>query len=109
MLVFENDQALKDYLCDTVFGDWQMWHVDNNMTFSPFADIRIPQTINRLSVEDITKNSVSGLIQRDIIKRFKPELLSLVSDYKNSKDVWANFKQNFANITLDPKVRVKIR
>lgn len=109
MLVFENDQELKDYLYGTIFGDWQMWHVDNNMTFSPFADIRIPQTISRLSVEDINKNSVSGLIQRDIIKRFKPELLSLVSDYKNSKDTWGNFRQNFKNITLDPQVRVKIR
>ena len=109
MLVFENDQELKDYLYGTIFGDWQMWHVDNNMTFSPFADIRIPKTMSRLSIEDITKNSVSGLIQREIIKRFKPELLSLVSEYKNSKDTYGNFRQNFKNITLDPHVRVKIR
>jgi hypothetical protein len=109
MLVFENDQELKDYLYGTIFGDWQMWHVDNNMAFSPFADIRIPKTMSRLSIEDITKNSVSGLIQREIIKRFKPELLSLVSEYKNSKDTWGNFRQNFASITLDPLVRVNIR
>jgi hypothetical protein len=110
MLVFDNDQELKDYLAYcTIFHDYQMWHVDNNMTFSPFADYRITQTINRLSVEDITKNSVSGLIQREIIKRFKPELLSLVSEYKNSKDTYANFRQNFANVTLDPQVRVKLR
>ena len=108
MMRFQNDQALKEYLYSTIFYDTQMWHIDNTMTFSPFADIRIPQTVYRMSVTDIARNSVTGMIQRNIINRFKPELLSLVSDYKNSGDVWKNFRDNFSNITLDPKVVIEV-
>ena len=108
-LVFKDDMELKDYLHGTIFNDYQMWHIDDNMTFSPFADFRITQTSYRMSIADITANCKNGDVQRNIIKRFKPEFLSLVSDYKNSKDTWGNFRQNFKNITLDPQVRVKIR
>ena len=86
-----------------------MWHIDNSMTFSPFADIRITRISYRMSISDMILNCKNGDVQRNIIRRFKPELLSLVSDYKNSGDVWANFRQNFPNIQLDPKTKVNIR
>jgi hypothetical protein len=106
MLKFENDIELKQYLFNTIFYDHQMWHLDNNIVFSPFFDIRIPQVMNRLSVEDLTKNCVSGVIQRNIIKRFCPELLPLLSDFKNEKAVWANFRKNIGS--LDPELAGKI-
>jgi len=109
MLSFNSEQELKDSLWHTIFYDHQMWHIDNNMTFSPFADIRIPQTIYRMSVEDITINSTTGIIQRNIINRFRPDFLSLVSDYKNSKDIWKNFRENFSSIVLDPSVKINLR
>jgi len=106
MLKFENDNELKQYLFGTIFYDHQMWHLDNNIVFSPFFDVRIPQAMNRLSIEDLTKNCVSGVIQRNIIKRFCPELLLLLSDYKNEKAVWANFRKNIGS--LDPELIAKI-
>lgn len=105
-LVFANEDELRAYLFDTIFRDYQMWHIDNNMMFSPFADIRITETVHRMSLDDIIENSRNGTIQRNIIKRFKPELLGLVSDFKNEKGVWNNFKQNFDAIPFDQKTTV---
>jgi hypothetical protein len=109
MMQFENEEALKQYLYSTIFYDHQNWHIDNNMTFSPFADIRIPQTIHRMSVEDITLNCTTGLVQRKIVERFNPQLLSLLSDYKNEKDIWGNFNKNWSSVTLDPTVKINLR
>lgn len=100
-LVFHDEYALKLFLFETVFYDFQMWGIDNNLHFSPFYDIRIPYIMARLSVEDLTINAVTGDIQRRIIQKHKPELMDLLSDYKNEKDVWGNFRQNF-----DEKVHV---
>ena len=102
MLEFSNDAELKRFLWSTIWYDHQMWHLDNNMMFSPFADIRIPCVMDCLKVSDIALNSVTGAIQRKIIERFKPELLAILSDYKNAKDIWGNFRANF-NESLIPE------
>lgn len=109
MTVYQDEKELKDFLYGTIYYDHQMWHLDNNLTFSPFFDIRIPNTMMRLSIEDITKNCTTGIIQRKIVERFNPQFLSLLSDYKNEKDVWGNFKKNWANIKLDPSVKINLR
>lgn len=108
-LVFDSEAHLKKYLYDTVHYDCQMWHLDNNMYFSPLFDIRIPLIMSGLSVEDLTKNCVNGIIQRNIIKRFRPDLLSTLSKYKNEKDVWENFRNHFPSIKHDPKIKLNIR
>ncbi len=95
MLEFADDEDLKKFLWSTIWYDHQMWHLDNNLTFSPFADIRIPELVNRMSVEDITHNCITGQIQRNIVERFRPDLMCLLSNYKNEKGVWLNFKKNF--------------
>jgi hypothetical protein len=79
------------------------------MTFSPFFDIRITDTMMQLSIDDITKNSTNGIIQKKIVKRFNPQLLLILSDYKNEKSVFANFRKNFNLIKLDPCVKINIR
>jgi hypothetical protein len=86
---------LKEHLWNTIWYDHQMWHLDNNMFFCPFADLRIPEIALKLSVEDLIKFGVNGDIQRHIINRFAPERLPLLSTYKNTGKVWHNFKQHF--------------
>jgi hypothetical protein len=86
---------LKEHLWNTIWYDHQMWHLDNNMYFCPFADLRIPEIALKLSVDDLIKFGVNGDIQRHIINRFAPERLPLISKYKNTGDVWYNFKKHF--------------
>jgi hypothetical protein len=109
MLEFSDDDDLKKFLWSTIWFDHQMWHLDNNLMFSPFADIRIPELVNRMSVSDITHNCVTGQIQRNIVERFRPDLLSLLSDYKNEKDIWKNFKENFNESMIHPDTKIIYR
>lgn len=105
-LEFSNQSDLKRFLWSTIWYDHQMWHLDNNMMFCPFADIRIPSIMNKVSIEDLALACTTGMIQRKIIERFKPELLSLLSDYKNEKDVWANFRANFNESMVHPNTKI---
>lgn len=109
MLEFSDELDFKKFLWSTIWYDHQMWHLDNNMMFSPFADIRIPMIMNKLSIEDLAKNAVSGIIQRKIIERFRPDLLPLLSDYKNEKDIWKNFKANFNESMIHPNTKLIYR
>jgi len=109
MLEFSNDDELKRFLWSTIWYDHQMWHLDNNLMFSPFADIRIPELVNRMSVSDITKNAVSGEIQKNIVKRFRPDLYALLADYKNEKNIWKNFRENFTETMIHPDTKLIYR
>jgi len=109
MLHFKDEQELKKYLYNTIFVDYQMWHFDNNLTFSPFFDIRITDTMMKLSIDDITINAMNGTIQKNIVERFNSPLLLILSDYKNEKSVFGNFRKNFNSIKLDDSVRINLR
>lgn len=88
-------------LCnESVFYDNQMWHIDHNYHFSPFYDLRITEVVNRLSLEDIITNALNAVIQKNIIKMNRPDFLLILSDFKNSKNIWKNYNQNFKNINL---------
>ena len=109
MLTFDDDLALKKYLYKTIFVDYQMWHFDNNLTFNPFFDIRITDVMMQLSINDITFNAMNGIIQKLIVHRFNPQLISILSEYKNEKKVFDKFRRNFGSIKLDSKVTLNIR
>jgi hypothetical protein len=109
MLTFTDDGDLKKYLYNTIFVDHQMWHFDNNLTFNPFFDIRITDVMMKLSIDDIIINAINGTIQKNIVKRFNPQLLSILSDYKNEKSVFGNFRKNFSSIKLHDNVKVNLR
>ena len=102
----EDEQALRKYLWDSIWYDHQMWHLDNNMFFCPFADIRIPEVAMKLSIDDMVRICVNGDIQRNIVERFKPGALSLLSDYKNEGKIWANFRKNFTESMIHPETNL---
>lgn len=108
-LTFSDENDLKKYLWSTIFYDFQYWHLDNNYGFSPFYDIRIPQIMLGLSVKDLISNAVDVKIQKEIVKKYKPEILPLLSTYKNEKDIWGNFRKNWDSLVLDTKTKINLR
>lgn len=97
---FHNEQDVLDWCNGSVFYDHQMWHIDNNYHFSPFNDLRITEIVNQLSLDDIVSNSLNALIQKNIIEYNRPDFISLLSNYKNEKDIWGNYRKNFKQIIL---------
>lgn len=106
--VFDDVLKLKKYCFDSIKYDHQMWHMDNNFFVSPFFDSRIAKICHRLSLEDICKNAVNGIIQRNIIKKFRPEFLSLLSNYKNAGNLYTNFNKNWSKIKLSSQTTINI-
>jgi hypothetical protein len=102
------EKELKDWCYKSIYGDHQGWHLDNNFQFSPFFDSRITDIVYRLPLDDIILNLRTGYIQRKILERFRPDFLSIISDYKNSDAVYANFRDNWNNIKLSNNVSVRI-
>jgi hypothetical protein len=102
--VFDNLYQVMDWCNTSVFHDNQMWHIDNNYHFSPFYDIRITQVVNQLSLDDIIQNALTAIIQKNIIQSNRPDFISLLSDYKNEGNIWANFNKNFDKIYLRPEI-----
>ena len=49
------------------------------------------------------------IVNNEDVKRFNPDLLKLVSDYKNSQRVYKNFRDNWSKVKLDPNVKVLIQ
>jgi len=97
---FVDEQDVFDWCNQSIFNDYQMWHIDNNYHFSPFNDIRITEIVNQLSLDDIVHNALNATIQKNIIKYNRPDFLTLLSDYKNEGNIWSNYKKNFSKITL---------
>ena len=109
MLTFTDENDLRKYLWSTLWYDHQMWHIDNNLFFSPFFDIRVPNTVFKMSIDDIYLNAVEGTLQKMIISRCKPELLTTVSTYKNEGELWQNFDENFSSQWFSPETKIIIR
>lgn len=106
---FSDEKSVKDWCFSSIAGDYQMWHIDNNFHFSPFFDDRITEVMYNLSVSDILLNLRHGIIQKKIIQNVRPEFLQLLSTYKNSKDVFSNFRKNWKDIKLSPNTIVDLR
>jgi len=105
---FTSEKECKDYCFNSIFHDYQMWHIDNNFHLSPFYDIRISAICYRLSLEDLVKNTANGILQRKIIEKYNPQLLSLLADYKNEGHIYKNFLKNWNKIKLNESTCINI-
>jgi hypothetical protein len=101
---FETEEETLNSCNQSIFYDHQMWHIDNNFHISPFFDSRITEIINQLSLDDIIKNALDASIQKNIIKYNKSEFLQILSDYKNSQNIWTNYHKNFNKILLKSSI-----
>jgi hypothetical protein len=102
---FTTEKEVLDWCNNSIFYDHQMWHIDNNYHFSPFFDIKITEVMNGLSLDDISFNAFDATIQKNIIKLNRPDFLQILSDYKNERNIWANYNKNFKKIVLRDKIK----
>lgn len=107
--VFSTELEFKKWSYQTLTSDNQMWHLDNTFHFSPLSDTRITDIIYRLSINDMLENFKNGIIQKKVIEQLRPDFLLLLSDYKNSKDIFSNFKKNWNKVRLNPRTKITIR
>jgi hypothetical protein len=74
--------------------DFQMWHLDEHVHYSPYFDIRIYSIMRKLSVDDILQHGITACIQRKIIALVNPKFNLLLSDQKNTEFNFVNYSKN---------------
>ena len=82
-------QSLEDVYTDIVNrnkNDYQHWHLENTMTFTPFKDTSITETILQSSVEQLISNAQDATIQNKLIEKLDPRKLKFRSKWKNYTD-----------------------
>ena len=67
-------------------NDYQHWHLENTMTFTPFKDTSITETILQSSVEQLISNAQDATIQNKLIEKLDPRKLKFRSKWKNYTD-----------------------
>lgn len=82
-----NDDVFHSVL-DMNINDHQHWHLDRTLTFTPFKDITLSETILSASKDLIIKQAKSAHINKELIRKLDSKKLDKISNQKNYK----NFK-----------------
>jgi len=77
-----------------ILNDWQHWHLGPTISYTPLRDIKIFQLIARLNFDDLVQQIMNSSVQRELIKRNNPELLTILSTNKNN----SNYMENITNL-----------
>ena len=89
-LAVSNNSELVTALCNILANDWQHWHLGNTLTWTPLRDLRVFKTILQMPEESIRSQILDSGISKELIERNAPGLSSLISDQKNTGNVFAN-------------------
>jgi hypothetical protein len=74
---------VQDYILNRNINDFQHWHLDRTLTFTPFKDLDILNLVMKGSKDLLVKQCLDGHINRHLIGLLKPDNLKLISDNKN--------------------------
>jgi hypothetical protein len=81
--IITNKKSVTDYILGMCLNDHQHWHLGNTLTFTPFKDIRILSTMLEMEKTDLAFCIADARLQRTLIARNNPALLSCLDQYKN--------------------------
>jgi len=91
----KNSEAVAHQIIKMWLGnDFQMWHLDKHLHYSPYFDIRIYQIMRQLSIDDILLHGTTAVIQRKIIDKVNPKFNLLLADQKNTEFNFQNYTKN---------------
>ena len=102
--IFESQQhitfnSLDHAICkclSIIVNDWQHWHLGDTISYTPLRDIKIFETIARLEKPALINQIMDSVIQKELIRRNSPDLLSILSTDKNTN----NYFENLTKILL---------
>lgn len=93
------DQA-KYIIYHGLYPNYQVWHIDDTLTFCPYHDMRLASSVLSLEVPEIVKLSLHGTIQKMVIERLTPGLLTCLDSHKNTFSSGSNLKKNLEKVKL---------
>ena len=76
----------QNHLMNWFTSDYQHWHIDNTITFTPFRDIELFQTMLNAPLSTILSQGLDASVSKELITRLDPNKLDSVQRYKNIED-----------------------
>ena len=76
-----------EHTANVAFNDYQMWHVDNTITFTPFRNIAMALECFRADPDTMLDQVIHAGFSKDIIRRLNKRNLELISTHKNDVSV----------------------
>lgn len=70
-------------LTQNILNQYQFWHLDNTMYFTPFKNLSIAYLLLQVSDELLEQQVLNGEVQRMLIQRLAPEKLTTLQHQKN--------------------------
>lgn len=83
-LAFKDVGTAVNHVRDWVTNDFQMWHKDHTITFTPFRDREILKTCLHADPDTIIRQCVHAELSMEIIRRLNPGNLESLSQHKNN-------------------------
>jgi hypothetical protein len=71
-------------------NDWQHWHIGKTVTYTPLRDVKIFELIAKLPKQYLIEQTMNSVVQKTLIQKNTPELLSCLATQKNSQNCMAN-------------------
>ena len=82
--IYPKINDIEDYILNRNVNDFQHWHIDKTLTFTPFKDIDILSLVLTSSKELLINQARTGMINRELIKKLDPCKLDKISPSKNN-------------------------
>lgn len=79
-------QGLVEQILNVNANDHQHWHLGNTLTFTPFKDLALTEIMLRLDPSDLIEQIIDASINRELIKKFHPACIDLLSTTKNTNN-----------------------
>lgn len=90
-----------------MLGTSHVWHLDKTITFCPLMDKRIVENVWSLNEKTLLESCADATIQKEIINRTVPEVLTLTDDFKNAGLGRKNFFDNIEKVKLSHCMEIK--
>ena len=68
-------------------NDFQHWHIDNTLTFTPFKDTSVTELVLQSSTEQLISQAKNASIQKELIRKIDGGKLRFLTKWKNYYDV----------------------
>jgi hypothetical protein len=77
-------------------NDWQHWHLGQTLTWTPLRDIELFKLVARLRLPDLKEQVMNSIVQKRLIEKNNPKILTYLSTQKNS----VNYLENLADLLV---------
>ena len=108
MLTYETEEEIKKRILYGITQWFTVWHLDNTITFNPLMDIDLAKIVLTLPIQELIDASLDGLIQKEAIKKCKPELMCLLDTQKNTALSGKNLSNNLDRVNLSCSKKIFI-